>query len=196
MAVQSKNMRGDEVLEDDALLNNPMQQRRMPSINADRLVQGPGRSPNWLIGLPLLAFGIPLWILAAKTTVDGWVAALNWFVGLFRIAPIIGALNGWLYIGLAAGIGLLYSKIEMHIPFSKANPRPDTFSVFGWVILVISDVASTFFGLYPARADMVDVQTQIAHNLVFALIIAIIGTFLPDWMALIGARKIGLMRRR
>lgn len=157
----------------------------------------PAVAPNTrALGVVLIVFGLLCWLPAARTTVDGWVIILNTMLDIFRIPLVLPRVTGWLLLGLAIGIGLLYSLVEtQHTPVRVKGGRfviaPLMFWV-GWLFLSSTDIGSTFLGILDAPPNAWPIHRQIASNLNLTALLAMIGTFAPDWIILLGWRALGI----
>lgn len=156
----------------------------------------PTTSSPRALGVVLIVFGLICWLPAARTTVDGWVIILNTMLDIFRIPLVLPRATGWLLLGLAIGIGLLYSLVEtQHTPVRVTNGRfvvaPLMFWI-GWLFLSTTDIGSTFLGILDAPPNAWPIHRQIAGNLNLTALLAMVGTFAPDWIILLGWRALGV----
>ena len=144
------------------------------------------------VGLVLVVLGALWWLPAARTTVDGWVVILNTFLDFFGITETIPYATGWLLLGLAIVVGGIYSGVEArNLPITRKGSvlvfAPFMFWI-GWLFLSTTDVASTFVGIMTPPNDAWAIHKQLAGNPAGAGVLALLSTFAPDWVIIIGVR--------
>jgi hypothetical protein len=138
------------------------------------------------LGIALLVFGSLLWVAGARYTVDGWVTGLNWVLTWMGMAERLETLTGWSLIGVAFVVGLIYSWVEVKgRPFWRIGgvwrfAAADAW--LGWLLLVASDVLTTYAGAQVVAADAWSITRTIAGNVFLAFGWALILTFIPEWL--------------
>lgn len=169
-----------------------------PLINGDTPAQrqeaARSKTQHIPIGIVLVVLGALWWLPAARTTVDGWVVILNTMLDFFAITETIPRASGWLLFGLALAVGGLYSTVETKfIPVRMVGGvlRFSAFSVLlGWLFLSTTDVATTFAGIMSPPVDAWAIHKQLASNAGGAGVVALVSTFAPDWVIIIGTKMI------
>lgn len=201
MSVQSKNMRGREVLDDDDEGDDPYLAGLLASakpatpvaFKIDPMTQA-------LIGIVLAVFGLLQWIPAARFTADGWVAWINMFTRWLTLGDVIPRLAGVALVGVALAIGLAYSRVEISaLPIKRLNKRwsiaPLAVCV-AWLFMAGTDVGTTFTGLMAPPPNSFLAWQQLAQNPPLAAALAFYLTFLPDWCIIGGIRLMMTAWRR
>jgi len=81
----------------------------------------------------------------------------------------------------------VYSRVETRIWHQRAGSlmRAPLFWI-GWVIIVGTDVGSTYLGVRTPPADAWPITLQIASSAGVSFVVSLVLTFIPEWM-LIGA---------
>lgn len=97
-----------------------------------------------LAGALMLAFGLPLWILGAKYSLDGWVLGLNIVADALTLPATLPRASGWWAL-LAAPLGLAYSYVEVKVRPKWGGPATRMLSVALLFLLTHgTDIGSTF----------------------------------------------------
>jgi hypothetical protein len=148
----------------------------------------PRTTNEWALGLVLVIFGAIGWIAGSKYTLFGWVDGLNLLLSWLGLPFNVPTPAGY-FILIAIPLGIMYSRVETRIWHrrSEALMRTPLFWL-GWLIIVLSDVATTFLGVRIISADSWQISQQIAGSLPIAAIIAGVLTFAPEWAILGGMR--------
>lgn len=146
-------------------------------------------------GIAALMFGIPLWFVSARYSLDGWVMAINVaakHVGLPLVIPVI---TGWWSL-LLVPLGLVYSLVEVkYNPFRYLKKSPAIGLVFlaTWLFIHGTDLGTTFLSATMLHADAWEVSTWIAQHLVIAVLWSIFLTYLPERLIMAGSKWIGFV---
>ena len=153
-----------------------------------------GRHVQWSVGLALLAFGAPAWVVGGRYTVEGWAIWLNRLAGWLGIPEQLAAPAGWALLGWVAALGLIYSRVEVaHRPWSRASGRwvlAAPLAWVAWVLVVGTDLGTTYEGLIAPPAAGADAwRIDLAASEGAAGVAAILLTFGPEWLIL-GAWKL------
>lgn len=159
--------------------------------SVERSMATPVTGNAWAVGIALLAFGIPGWLAGGKYTVNGWIEWGNWFLTWLEVNARIPALAGyWLLLILPAAY--VYSEIEVrHRPAWRSSGRwhfspPLVWAI--WLLVVGTDVASTYTGVRVPAADAFLITRQVATDPLFAFAWSSLLTFAPEWLILGGIR--------
>jgi hypothetical protein len=145
-------------------------------------------------GIAALMFGIPLWFVSARYSLDGWVLGINVaakHVGLPLAIPVV---TGWWSL-LLIPLGLIYSLVEVkYNPFRYFTRSTAVGMVFlaTWLFIHGTDLGSTFLSATTLQADAWEVSKWIAQNLVVAVLWAIFLTYLPERLIIAGIKWVGL----
>jgi hypothetical protein len=146
-------------------------------------------------GIAALMFGIPLWFVGARYTLDGWrlgvnIAALH--VGLPIDIPVI---TGWWSL-LLVPVGSIYSFVEV-----RYNPirffQEYSFTV-ALIFLVLwgathgTDLGSTFLSATTIQPDAWAISKWIAEHLWAATLWTVFLTYLSERLILAGIKWTGL----
>jgi hypothetical protein len=146
------------------------------------------------LGLVLIVFGVLWWLPAARTTVDGWVIMLNTVAEFFELPGRLGRPNGWLLLGLAIGVGLVYSRVEIHeSPIKYRGGHifiAGLMAWIGWLFLASTDVGSTFLGIVTLPVDPWPIHRQLASITWLSFSLALLSTYAPDLIIYAGYRLI------
>lgn len=149
-------------------------------------------------GLLLLAFGLSLWVPAARFTADGWVAWINGIAAWFGGAPLIPRLSGGVLVIVAGVVGVIYSvteiiwqpvQVKLTTHEGKRQARWIVFPLAIWVLWFLStatDIGTTYAGLLLPPADAAQAWKDLAKNQDACALLAIVLTFGPNWLILAG----------
>ena len=157
--------------------------RTEPATSAPAQTAAPKSSNEWALGVALMVFGGALWIASAKYTLLGWVVGLNtalaWLGLPLRVpAPVSYA------ILLAVPLGVIYSRVETRVwQGSRTIFRAPLFWL-GWIVIVATDVGSTYLGVRTPAADAWPITIQIASSALVSFVVSLVLTFIPEWMIL------------
>lgn len=149
----------------------------------------------WAVGLVVLAFGFGGWLAGGKYTVEGWIVWLNWFlvwVGFpFRVPPVAG----WGLL-IILPVALVYSRVEVaHRPVWRSGGQwhfAEPIFWIAWLLIVGTDVGSTYAGVRSPSPDAFLVTRQVAAVPWLSVVWAVLLTFSPEWLIIAGLK---LLRR-
>jgi hypothetical protein len=149
--------------------------------------RGALEATSYAAALAALAIGLPLWLISARYTLDGWVIALNWCAAFLRISAQVPIPAG-VWMLLIIPVGVVYSLVERKgLPL---NPQAAGYSVWAlllvvWIVINATDVGSTLLGVLAVGADAWAIQRWMASTLWAAGLWAIILTYLPESLLLL-----------
>lgn len=147
---------------------------------------------DWAIGVALIIFGSIGWLTGARYTLFGWVAGLNLFLSWLGLPVAVPVPSGWWILAMVP-IGLVYSRVEMQV--WKAHKRHGSalaLFVIGWLLIVATDVGTTYLGVrMQPPADAWPITQSIATSAFLAFVWAAILTFVSDWLILGGIKLLG-----
>lgn len=151
----------------------------------DETKDAPQRKPQtslYALAIVLLVFGGIGWIAGGKYTVEGWVIALNMFARWIGIEQQLSIPRGWWLVGAVVVSGVIYSRVEL-LALRNTVQRMPTFWI-SWVLIFLTDVGSTFFGVVNPAPDAAPVFYQIATLWPLAVAWALILTLMPEYLIL------------
>lgn len=159
-----------------------------------------------LRGVFALAIAVPMWLEGARTTRDGWVLVINAILERFDVPVVIPPAANWAWwaaLGVLVGMGYAYSRVEVALPFRPPRElRRDFFKVglwrfdrtweiwIVWLVLVVSDVATTYVGVRSPAPDAATIFQQLAQFGPIAALYALVLTFVPERLAIYGWRRL------
>lgn len=162
-----------------------MQQvRSEPLVNGERAVKSApiALAPLWPAGIAAILFGVPLWLVGAFYTLQGWVMGLNLVTAAIHLPAHIPLPTGW-WVLLFIPLGLLYSWVEIHRP-----TRASAAWVVAYLLVILSDLATTYLSV--TAADATTISRWAAATIWASFIWAAILTFAPEWLMIGGVRLI------
>lgn len=141
-------------------------------------------------GILLMVFGVLLWIAGSRYTLMGWHYGLNWFMAWLGLPAQLPPIVSYGVL-LALPVGLLYSLVELRRPWTYRIKERDALVLYWiiWVLIVVSDVGSTFLGVKQPGVGATRLAQQVAANDGAAALWSLFLTFIPEWFIL-GARKL------
>lgn len=147
-------------------------------------------SGEWALGIVLIVFGAFGWLVSAKYTLFGWVIGVNYALTWLGLPLHVPVPVGW-FVLLMVPLGIIYSRVETRIWHrrSSALMRTPLFWL-GWLIIVGTDVYSTWLGVRIVSPESWTFAQQIAANVWAALFWAAFLTFVPEWAILGGVKFI------
>lgn len=175
MAPQYRRMRPSPV----ARRAEPQEETKQPT--------APKSGGEWALGLALLAFGALAWLASAKYTLIGWVIGLNTALAWLGLPLNVPAPIGYAIL-LAIPLGVVYSRVETRVWQGSRNIFRAPLFWIGWIIIVATDVGSTYLGVRAPAADAWPITIQIASSAGVSFVVSLVLTFIPEWMIL-GARR-------
>lgn len=141
-------------------------------------------------GLLALLFGLPLWALGGWYTLNGWAAALNLLSAKLAQPRRLDAPAGEVALLVMVGLALAYSLVEVRL--RPRAPRGDygfwALATLLWLVVILTDVGSTFLGVTTPGADAWAITRQVAASPYLAGAWALILTFVPEAFILLGIR--------
>ena len=145
---------------------------------------------DWAVGCALIVFGLIGWLSGAKYTLFGWVVGANLFFAWLGLPLEVPAPSGW-WILTMIPIGVIYSWVEAQV-WRAHKRRGQALALFaiGWLLIVATDVGSTYLGVRTPPADAWPITLTIAASAFMAFVWAAILTFVSDWLILGGAKLI------
>lgn len=155
--------------------------------------KAPARSSRLAPGLMALLFGVPIWIVGARYTLDGWVMALNVVSGVADLPIQLARPTGFWSL-LLFPIGLGYSLVETRYRPRRARA---VIAWLLWVIVLATDYGSTYLAVATPTADAWPVTKWVAATLPAALAWTTVLAFLPEqrMMAASLARRLAKRHR-
>jgi len=107
-------------------------------------VKGRAVSGAPLAGALMLAFGLPLWLLGAKYSLDGWVLGMNVLLEAVTIPARLPRVAGWWAL-LALPLGVAYSYVEVKVRPKWGGPVSRMLATLLLFLLTHgTDIGSTF----------------------------------------------------
>jgi hypothetical protein len=117
------------------------------------------------------------WLAGAKYTLDGWLMGANLFLAWLNVPASITLTDPWVRVVGIVLIGLGYSAVEVAL-----RPRKNGSIIWAavWVLLMVSDVGSTFLGVISPRAGAWPVSVWLSQTWGVALLWAVVLTIGPE----------------
>lgn len=146
----------------------------------------PRAGGDWAIGVALIVFGLFGWLTGARYTLFGWVVGVNIFFAWLGLPIVMPVPSGW-WILTMIPIALVYSRVEMQV-WKAHKRRGQSLALFalGWLLIVITDVGSTYLGVRTPPPDAWPITRTIAASAGWSFVWAAILTFVSDWLMLGG----------
>lgn len=150
---------------------------------------GKRQPATYAAGALLVLFGALLWLAGAKYTLNGWHTLLSWFLAWLGLPVTLPPIAGYAVL-LCIPIGVAYSLVELYRPWRYRAPKWDHTALYWvlWILIVISDSATTYLGVRAPGADAIALAQQVAASGAAAALWALILTFVPEWFMLGGLR--------
>lgn len=165
----------------------PARQQRPPAATPRKpfapypIVEPPARAG---IGAPagilMLLFGLPLWALGAKYTLDGAVIGINMLAAFLELPARIPAPTGWWNL-LLIPVGLLFSYVESSVRLNLFGGPAQLFALV--VLLVFThgiDIYTTYLGISSLAAQSSGIGQFLNLFWWSPYIAAIVLTYLPE----------------
>lgn len=163
--------------------------RSEPLANGKPVVKRPASGGEWTIGIVLIVFGLFGWLTGARYTLFGWVTGLNMFLAWLGLPLIVPVPAGWWILAMAP-IGLVYSHVEIQIwKAHKRRGQSLALFVMSWLLIVVTDVGTTYLGVRAPQPGAWQITQTIAANAGLAFAWAGVLTFASDWL-IIGGWKL------
>lgn len=147
---------------------------------------------DWAVGAALVIFGLIGWLTGARYTLFGWVTGVNLFFNWIGLPLAVPKPSGWAILAMVP-IALVYSRVEMQIwQAHKRHGQALALFAVGWLLIVATDVGTTYLGVRAPSPDAWPITQSIAASTFIAFGWAAVLTFVSDWL-IIGGWK--LLRR-
>lgn len=148
------------------------------------------------LGLLAIAFGAVGWVLGAHYSVDGWVLALNLIGDTISVGGRVPDPTGVLRIALIVSLGLVYSIAEVKgRPITNVRWQVWAVSALGVALVHITDGGSTFLALMNPAANAWPISRWLAAQPFAAAVWALLLTYLPEALMILGYTLITGVRR-
>lgn len=164
-----------------------------PSVRSEPLANGKpiarkGKTRGGLsaLAIVLFVFGALGWLAGGKYTVEGWVVALNMFGRWIGLAAQLDVPRGVPLIVAVLLSGVVYSRVEL-LALRNTVQRMPSFWI-AWLLIFLTDVGSTFFGIISPAPDAAPILRQLAIMPYFAFLWALVLTLLPEYLILSSIR--------
>lgn len=145
---------------------------------------------EWAIGIVLIVFGLFGWLTGARYTLFGWVVGVNLFFAWLGLPITIPVPAGWWILAMVP-IALVYSRVEMQIwKAHKRHGQALALFIIGWLLIVATDVGSTYLGVRAPQDGAWPITMTIASSALLAFGWAAVLTFASDWLILGGWKLI------
>lgn len=144
-----------------------------------------------VLGVAALLFGVPLWVVGAHYTLDGWTLMVNVVLELVRSGIVLPLATG-VWALLLVPIGVVYSIGErVFLPLRKAKGR---WLFLGWGVLLVwllvngTDLGSTYLGIATPGPSAWPITKWMAANLWAKLTWMLVVTYVPEVLLTLGWR--------
>jgi hypothetical protein len=146
----------------------------------------------WPAGVVAWLFGIPLWVVGAFYTLQGWTIGLNLVASAVHLPARMPAPSGW-WVLLLIPLGLLYSFVEVRL-----YPRPPHGDWGRWFLLsvifavvILSDLGTTYLSVVAPDPDASSVARWAASTPLASGVWTAVLTFAPEWLIIGGYKLFG-----
>lgn len=147
---------------------------------------------DWAIGMTLIFFGSIGWLAGARYTLFGWVTGLNMFLAWIGLPLVLPVPTSW-WVLLMFPLGVVYSRVEMQVwTAHRRHGQALALFIVGWLIIVFTDVFTTYLGVRSPAPDAWPVVQTVAALPLLSFAWACVLTFVSDWIIIGGAK---LLRR-
>lgn len=167
--------------------------RSVPLVNGEPVGVAKVRAPKSgapLAGVLMLAFGLPLWVIGAKYSLDGWVLGLNIVGGVFDLPAVVPQVSGWWALGLAAGLGLCYSYVEVWVrPRGGVRLSVLLATLILMLLTHITDVGSTAIAALSPAPGAWPIALWAAAQVWPAALWALFLTYIPEVLIIGGVSQ-------
>lgn len=161
---------------------------RSQEMDNGELVAPVKRAGNVLTGIAMLLFGVPLWFIGGRYTVDGWIIAINLLLTWLRLPVEIPAPGPWLALALLIILGLVYSWVEVRYRPGRKWRTMSGGVIAATVLVNVTDFASTILGVMTPPANSWPIVLFVASAPPLAIFLGVLLTYLPEWL-IMGAIK-------
>lgn len=170
---------------------SPSRVRSEPLDNGKPVMRHVASSGEWAVGSALIIFGLFGWLTGARYTLLGWVTGLNMFLTWLGLPASVPTPTGWWILAMIP-IGLIYSRVEMQIwKAHKRHGQALALFIVSWLLIVATDVGSTYLGVRTPPVDAWQITRTIAASGGLAFLWAAVLTFASDWLIIGGWKLIG-----
>jgi hypothetical protein len=144
-----------------------------------------------IMGLAAFLFGLPLWIVGAHYTLDGWTLIINIVTDLVRLGHTLPLASG-IWAALLIPVGIVYSIGERrYVPWRKVSGRWTYLGggiLLVWLLVNGSDLVSTYMGIATPPPNAWPITIWMATTLWAKLGWIVVVTYLPETLLLLGWR--------
>lgn len=154
---------------------------------------GPRAAPGalageyWHVGAIMVVFGVIGWLLGASYSLDGWVIGINLAADWIGLPVTIPAATGWLRGGLILALGLTYSLAEIRGRPVRGAPFMVWIAVaIGLLLIHGTDIGSTFLATITVEPGANPLARWAAVTFWAAVVWAVILTYLPEVLIIVG----------
>jgi hypothetical protein len=142
--------------------------------------------------MTLIVFGAIGWLTGARYTLIGWVMGLNLFFAWMGLPIAIPTPARWGMLAMIP-IAVIYSRVEMQVwKAHKRHGQSLALFIVGWLLIVATDVGSTYLGVRSPQTGAWPITQTIAASAGLSFAWATVLTFVSDWCILGGYK---LLRR-
>lgn len=165
--------------------------RSAPMVDGRPVVQKQSGAWRLFACVLSLLFGIPLWLVGARYTFDGWLTGVNFMASWLRTPWRVPPMDWKVYLGLVIALGLAYSFVEVALySTSKARKlgRVPTVLWILWLLVLLTDIGSTFLGVIVPEAGATPLALWAARSWFVTGLWSAVLTFIPEWLILGGGK--------
>jgi len=145
------------------------------------IVEPPARSGIGApAGLLMILFGLPLWALGAKYTLDGVVIGINMLAAFLELPARVPAPIGWWNL-LLIPIGLLFSYVESSVRLNLFGGPAQLLALL--ILLALThgiDIYTTYLGISSLAAQSTGIGQVLNLFWWSPFIAAVVLTYLPE----------------
>jgi hypothetical protein len=153
-------------------------------------VKARGLSGAPLAGALMIAFGLPLWMLGAKYSLDGWVLGLNIVADALTLPATLPRVSGWWAL-LAVPLGAAYSYVELKVRPSWGGKASRVLAMLLLFLLTHgSDIGSTFLVAVTPAEGAWPLAAWAAEAMWPAALWAVVLTYAPELLLWNGWRML------
>lgn len=131
-------------------------------------------------GLLMILFGLPLWALGAKYTLDGAVIGINMLAAFLELPARVPAPTGWWNL-LLIPVGLLFSYVESNV---RPNLLGGPAQLLALLILLMLthgiDIYTTYLGIASLAAQSTGIGQFLNLFWWSPYVAAVVLTYLPE----------------
>lgn len=154
-----------------------------------KVVARRGLNPLWPAGVVCFLFGVPLWVVGAFYTLQGWAIGINLVAGVIHLPIRAPMPAGWWSL-LMIPMGLLYSFVEVKLaPRARADIGLWLLLAMIYALIIATDLGTTYLSVIDPNAGAL--THRAASVWWIAAIWTTVLTFLPEWFMIGGSRLFG-----